>query len=231
MRLLRAFLVSLGILYETLGQQGMFLERYREQIQSYIMTGHAGGWHNCDIMTADSFSTEDTPQIAMNLDKLNTMNIKSAFSSSHCVLVNYNVRDFTELQTLINFGWAASDHVRIALVVKMTSGTNLGMVTNTTKLPFLIAAEVGQAKEQFLCPVVGEIDPRLDNVMCKLTYVSYKNKTLRILQFGLRPYFVMTSNGFFDGVNIRLMNVLMDKLDFMPKIIVPNSYLDGDNRV
>ena len=195
------------------------------------MTGHAGGWKNCDILSADSFSTEDTPQIAMDLDKLNTMNIKSAFASSHCVLVNYNVGDFSELQTLINFGWAAIDHVRIALVVKMASGTNLSMVTNTTKLPFLIAAELGQAKEQFLCPVVGEVDPRLDKVMCKLNYVSYKNKTLRIAQFGIIPSFVMTSNGFLDGINIRLMNVLVDKLDFMPKIIVPNSYLDGDNRV
>ena len=145
----------------TLGQQGMFLERYREQIQSYIMTGSAGGWKNCDIMSADSFSTEGTPQIAMDLDKINTMNIKHAFASSHCVLVNYHVGNTADFPTLIDFGLAAINHVRIALVIRMGPGISLDMTsltTNTTKLPFLVAAELEQGKEQFLCPVVGEIE-------------------------------------------------------------------------
>ena len=234
MRPLRAFLVSFGTLIMsdgTLGQQGMFLERYREQIQSYIMTGHAGGWKNCDIMSADSFSTEGTPQIAMDLDKINTMNIKHAFASSHCVLVNYKVGDAADLPALLAFGWAAINHVRIALVLKFGSGITLDMVANTTKLPFLVAADLKQGKEQFLCPVVGEIEPRLENSMCKPSYVSYENKTLRIAQMGIPPDFIITSSKVLDGLNIRLMKIIEHKLNAKAKIYVPRDPRSHDQMV
>ena len=233
MRLLKVFLVPLGALLfsdGTLGQKGMFLEKYGTQIQNYIMTGHAGGWQNCDILSANTFSVEGTPQISMALDKINAMNIKSAFASSQCVLVNYHVGGIADLQELIDFGWAAIDHVRIALVLKMGSGITLDMVTNATKLPFLVAAELRHSKEQFLCPVVGEMDPRLEQTMCKHSYVSYYNKTLRISQSGPPPDFIRTRNGL-DGINIRMMNTLGVKLNFKPQIIVPKSMLVGDELV
>ena len=59
--------------------QGMFLGKYRTQIQNYIMTGHGGGWQDCDILSANTFPAEGTPQISLDLDKINELNIKSAF--------------------------------------------------------------------------------------------------------------------------------------------------------
>ena len=233
MRLLKVFLVPLGALLfsdGTLGQQGMFLEKYGTQIQNYIMTGHAGGWQNCDILSANTFSAEGTPQVSMDLGKINAMNIKSAFAFSQCVLVNYHVGGIADLQALIDFGWAAIDHVRIALVLNMGSGITLDMVTNTTKLPFLVAAELRQAKEQFLCPVVGEMEPRLEQTICKPSHVSYNNKTLRISQLGTPPDFISTSNGL-DGINIRMMKILEDKLNFMSKIVVPKGFVVADELV
>ena len=34
--------------------QGMFLGKYRTQIQNYIMTGHGGGWQDCDILSSSA---------------------------------------------------------------------------------------------------------------------------------------------------------------------------------
>ena len=80
MRHIRAHLAPLGILLLSngaLGQQDMFLKKYRTQIQNYIMTGHAGGWQGCDTLSGNAFSTDGTPHISMELDKVNTMMIKS----------------------------------------------------------------------------------------------------------------------------------------------------------
>ena len=132
---------------------------------------------------------------------------------------------------LLNFGWKAVDYIRIAMVSRMGSHVTLDMLTNTTKLPFLVAAQLGQDVEQFLCPVVGEIEPRLERTMCKPSFVSYENKTLRIAQLGVTPDFIITRNKHLDGVNIRLMNILEDKLHFSARIVIPRSYHDADNMV
>ena len=100
----------------------------------------------------------------------------------------------------------------------MRLGLTLDMVTNTTKLPFLVATELGQAKEQFLCPVVGEVEPRLEQALCPASYVSYSYKTLRIGQIGIIPDFIFTNNGGFDGINIRLMDILQHRFNFISKI-------------
>ena len=128
---------------------------------------------------------------------------------------------------LLKFGMDAADYVRIAVVLKMRLGLTLDMVTNTTKLPFLVAAELGQAKEQFLCPVVGEVEPRLKQALCPASYVSYSYKTLRIGQLGITPDFIFTNNGDFDGINIKLINILKHKFNFMSEIIIPQSFQDA----
>ena len=79
-------------------------------------------------------------------------------------------------------------------MLKLAQGMTLSMAKNTTKLPFLIAAEVGD-KEQFMCPVVGESTPRLQDTKCDLSYISYKDKILRVGIFGgpqnfIRKYFI-----------------------------------------
>ena len=102
------------------------------------------------------------------------------------------------------------------------------MITNTTKLPFLIAAKLEQDKEQFLCPVVGEIKPLLEDKMCNPSYASYKNKRLNVALLGIPPYFMLTKTGQIDGTDIRLMRILEQKLNFKADIIIPQSYVDAE---
>ena len=184
MKLVRAFLLLEWVLILSDISRGedqeMFLDKYKDEIQEYIMTGHEKGWNNCDIMSAsaNTFSQEGQTKISMELDKIQTLNIKSAFASSSCLLVSYHVRSMDSFSTLLDFGWAAIQHIRLALVVKMNSGINLDMLSNTTKLPFLIAADLEEDKEQFICPIVGKMNPLRQEHMCKLSYVSYKKKRL-----------------------------------------------------
>ena len=79
-------------------------------------------------------------------------------------------------------------HKRAAFVIKMSSGMTLNMAPNITKLPFLVAAELEDGREQFLCPVVGEPEPFLQHSMCDHAYTSYKNKVIRVGVIGVPPY-------------------------------------------
>ena len=214
-----------------LGQkQNMFLDQYKETIQNYIMTGHEKGWNQCDILS-DSFSYEDTQQLSMDLYKIKTMNTKSTLASSQCLLVTYQVDSQASLSALLDFGLEAIHHVRLALVLKLKSGVTLDMATNTTKLPFLVASVSELAKEQFLCPVIGEREPRLEQEMCKPSYVSPQNKIIRITQLGVEPDFIFSSNGGHDGINIRIMKILREKFNFKSEIIVPDNFIAGDELV
>ena len=212
-------------------EQGKLFDRYKDKIQEYIMTGHEKGWKYCDILSANSFSHESEPHISMDLSKIKTLNIKKTFASSSCLLVNYHVSGNISLATLFDFGWAAIQHVRLALVVNMSSGITLDMITNTTKLPFLIAAELEQGREQFLCPIVGEINSILEENLCKPSYASFKKKRLRVALLGIPPYFMVTNTGQIDGTDIRLLRILEQKLNFGAEITVPQSYLEADTKV
>ena len=102
----------------------------------------------------------------------------------------------------------------------------------STKLPFLIAADLDQAqgKEQFLCPVLGQHEPRLEQEMCRPSYVSYKDKMLQFGIFGINPYFIATKNGI-DGTDVRLLQLLARALSFRPEVIPLNSYAAAINVV
>ena len=208
-----------------------FFGKYKDKIQEYIMTGHEKGWKYCDILSASPFSHESEPHISMDIYKIKTLNIKKAFAFSSCLLVSYHVSSNFSLANLIDFGWEAIQHVRLALVVKMSSGITLDMMTNATKLPFLIAAELEQGREQFLCPIVGEINPILEDTMCKPSYASFKQKRLRVALLGIPPYFMVTNTGQIDGTDIRLLRILEQKLNFGAEITVPQSYLEADTKV
>ena len=83
----------------------------------------------------------------------------------------------------------------------------------------VMEAELG--KEQFLCPVLGESVPRLDNAMCKPSYVSYETKTLRIALMGPPPEFILNRDKTIDGINIRLIEILRERLNFIEEIVIP----------
>ena len=205
MTIMRLFHLGLLIYAMAKGMEPReFFHKYKDHIQEYIMTGLENRWKNCDILSDYSTSYDEIKtHISINLDKINTLNIKKTFKSSSCLLINYDIGSQYSLKKLVDFGWEAHPHIRLALVIKMHSGITLDMITNTTKLPFLIAAKLEQDKEQFLCPVVGEIKPLLEEKMCNPSYASSKHKKLKVALIGIPPYFMFTKTGQIEGTDIR----------------------------
>ena len=77
---------------------------------------------------------------------------------------------------------------------------------------------------KFLCPVIGDNKSHIDPFMCKLSYVSYKYKSLKIGIVGIEPYLVPIKSGL-DGTDIRLLQMLSERLYFTPEIVTPSSFL------
>ena len=211
-------LISFGV-----NGQGQILKKYRRAIENYIMTGYETTWYNCDILSANGYTFEGVGQITMPLDNIRKIDMKSTISSAPCLLVNYDVRSKTNLLTLLEFGWSAVNHVRLALVLKLRSGISLKVATNTSNLPYLVAAEAESGTEQFLCPRVGHIKPLLVNKMCNSLYLDYKYRAIRIGLLGLLPDFALTSAGI-DGTQIRLIKIISERFKFQPHIKIPDSF-------
>ena len=95
----------------------------------------------------------------------------------------------------------------------------------------MIAAKLEQDKEQFLCPIVGEFTPLLEDDMCNPTYASSKNKKLKESLQGIPPHFMLTKTGQIDGTDIRLMRILEQKHNFKADIIIPESYDETETMV
>ena len=233
-------LVSLGTLLlqgKCMGQgERMLFDEYKEAIQNYIMTGHEKGWMQCDILS-DGISFEPgrqmhetTPYISMDMGKIKRLNMEEkahianmTFASSHCLLAIYNVESKASLSSILDFGKAAFSYVRLALVLKLNSGMTLDMLTNVTKLPFLVAAESNDRNRQFLCPVVGENEPRLELDICDPSYVLPINKTLRVGIWGSYPYAINTE--LHQGIDFDMLTMLAKKFKFNTKIIAPPTYI------
>ena len=178
------------------------------------MAGYENGWRDCDILSSVTGLGKDIPQIVMDWDKIKSLNVKSAFSSSHCLLVTYDVDSQDSLSSLVEFGRSAIQQVRLALVIRMRSGIYLDLV-NTTKLPFMVAGDMGNGRMQFMCPVVGEMEPRQQQSMCQQAYTSYRGKILRVALIGMEPSVVLTRKGI-DGSDKRLLDLMATALDFTP---------------
>ena len=165
----------------------MFLARHRDAIENFIMTGYGKGWKNCDMITdapqGHGF-LKSNPLFVMEVDHLKIFDISTSLSSSHCVLLSFYVYSNQSLSDLIEFGWTTIQHKRLALVLKMGPGLSLDMAANITKLPFVIATELWNGQPQFLCPVVGEAKPSLQDSICD---PSPKVTILRVGFFGLPP--------------------------------------------
>ena len=166
---------------------GLGLHKHITAIQEYIMAGYGDGWKHCDIMSSnfeEAGFDEDIPHFAVTQEKLLTIDLGSTLSSSHCILALYEVDTPQNLASIMEFGWKATQHKRIALILKMGSGMTLDQTINTTKLPFLVAAEMENEEERFICPLIGEVEPLLQEHMCDKSYISLEQKTLRIGMVG-----------------------------------------------
>ena len=177
----------------------MFVTNRRVAIEKYLMSGYGNGWKNCDILSDNLASQESglhntIPRVAMAMKKLKTVDLGATMSSSHCLLATYNIGSHQDLVYLMEFGWKAILFKRIALVLKMAPGLTLESKLNLTKLPFMVAAELENGDEQYICPVIGEVNPLQQDFMCRQSYVSYENKVLRVGVMGLRPYIVGEHN-------------------------------------
>ena len=176
----------------TCGQEhNSFLSKHHQSIESYIMNGYGKrSTYQCDLLNDNpqEESIKGKAHFVMDLDNMDKFDLSTNLLSSHCLLVFVHVNNNQSLAALVNFGWKVVQHKRAAIVVKMSSGMTLDMATNITKLPFLIAAELEDDKEQFLCPTVGEPEPSLQYSMCDLSHTSYKNKLIRVGIIGVPPY-------------------------------------------
>lgn len=169
----------------------MLLAKHMTALQEYIMAGYGDGWRDCDIFS-DNFEEavfyEDIPHFAITLEKLLTIDIGYTLSNSHCLLASYEVSTLQNLASVMEFGWKAIQHKRIAMILKMGSGLTLYNTLNMTKLPFPVAAEVEDGEEQFICPFIGEVEPILQEHMCDKSYVSLEKKILRIGMVGFELF-------------------------------------------
>ena len=212
------------------------LIKHKEGIQNYMMTGYGNKWEHCDRLSDNSYYSDNEPQITMNLEEMQTVNLKAAFAYSTCLLVHYDVSSRATLSALFEFGWKAINHVRLAMVVTMRSGVTLEMANNTSNLPFLVAAQLDDGKEQFLCPVVGEVKPHFGRSMCKQSFINYKNKKIRYGLVGYAPDVAIPKffgNGkiTLDGTTPSLLKMLAEKLTFYPIFDWTPSYYALFNKV
>ena len=227
------YFLALGAIFLPIGTNGQelsnFLARHEISLENFIMTGFGEGWRHCDILSATSIQDlgiSARPQIVLELEKLLTLDLSPLLSSPSCILVSYHVNGNQSLASLIKLGWENIQRKRIALVLKMGSGITLDMEADTEKLPFVVAAQLENGKEQFLCPVVGENKPYLSQNICAQSYASYKNKVLRVGMMGRPPFFKPGQTGV-DGIDFRLLNYLAAELEFIPKLTHPNGWDDS----
>ena len=221
---------------QSLGQNlGTILARQREQIQRYIMAGYGDGWSHCDVMSAGLHETKAgfqglSTQFANDFVMLSKLDINSMLSSSHCLLAAYHIKNKEGLSDILQFGQRVFRHKRIALIVTLEIGVTLRMANEISKVPFLVAAELKSGGEQFLCPIVGRLEPILQDSMCKEKYASYQYKKLRVGIFGAIPHLFIKGNGL-DGTDLRLIKLLAEKLKFVPDVKIPLTFEQGANMV
>ena len=184
-------LLSIAVLLFSTGIEGvelqMFMAKYKTALQDYIMAGYGGDWKHCDILSDKRDGADidvDIPHFTVTLENLPTIDPRSAFSSSHCLLASYEVNNVQKLASVIKFGWKAIQHKRIALILKMSSARPLTHSMNRTKLPFPVASGTETGEEHFICPLIGENEPILQKQMCEKSYVSLGKKTLRVGMVG-----------------------------------------------
>ena len=182
-------LLCIGVILLANEVHGLGLHKHTTAIQEYIMAGYGDGWKHCDILSANPEEAgfdEDIPHFAITLKKLLTIDIGSTLSSSNCILALYEVKTPQNLASIMEFGWKAIQYKRIALILKMSSGMTPYHTINTTGLPFLVAAEMENEEDLFICPLIGEVEPLLQAHMCEKSYISLEKKTLRIGMVGFQ---------------------------------------------
>ena len=79
--------------------------------------------------------------------------------------------------------------------------------------------------------MVGKSKPLLDVKMCSESFLDYKSKAVRIGLMGAPPDFVFTSTDLIDGVNMRLIKMMAERMKFKPEISISRSFESAFNQV
>ena len=169
METFRTLVFLLAVLLSSGAHGVMFMAKHRGALESYVMMGYGKGWNNCDIISDGSQGPDfldGGTHFVMEVDQFKNLDISTTLSLSQCVLMSYYVKSNESFSALIEFGWNVIQHKRLALALKMGSGLTLDMATNVTKLPFMVAAGLWNGLPQFLCPVAGESEPRIQDSIC-----------------------------------------------------------------
>ena len=67
--------------------------------------------------------------------------------------------------------------------------------------------------------------------MCSQSLVDHTQKELRIGLMGIPPDFVLTSKGTIEGVNVRMISMMAERLKFTPKIELAASFQKAHTQV
>ena len=115
----------------------------------------------------------------MDMERIETLDMSSLLSFSSCILIAAKADDHETISKLTQFGRSAVQHKRVAML--LTLGTNITLdAVNSTKMPYLIGAQLYNGNTQFLCPTPGFYEPIRSSVMCKQDYTSYKGREIKV---------------------------------------------------
>ena len=97
----------------------------------------------------------NVPQYAMAIEDLDSIDIKRSMANSYCLLLAATVTNSSMMPALIEFASrVVNKDRRIGMVLELGQGITLDLV-NSTRLPYIIAGQLEDGSEQFLCPTVG----------------------------------------------------------------------------
>ena len=194
---------------------GTFVAQHAKNIENYIMVGYGEGWKSCDLIsTSKSYQLLNSPNFVMDLDKIESIDIGSLLSSSTCVLIISLASDKETISRLVEFGQSAAQHKRIGMILKLDSSTYLRSI-NSTKIPYLLGAQMVGGRSQFLCPTTGSHRPIVESGMCPQTYTGYKGRYIRVgFHDGFRPYGFVNEGGNPDGIEARFMELVQEQMGF-----------------
>ena len=100
------------------------------------------------------------------------------------------------------------------MILKLDSSTSLKSV-NSTKIPYLLGAQMEDGKSQFLCPTTGSYGPTMESGMCPQTYTGYRHRYIRVgFHDFIRPYGFLNESSNPDGIEARFMELVQEKMTF-----------------
>ena len=212
-------LIVWQVICHTFGQDfRTFLEVHAKPIENYIMEGYGDGWTNCDLMSITPIPNQYFSMLrrhfVMDMERIKTLDMSSLLSFSSCLLIAAKADDHETISKITQFGRSTVQHKRVAML--LTLGTNITLdAVNSTKLPYLVGAQLSSGKTQFLCPTPGSYEPIRSSAMCKQDYISYKGREIKVGFHNFSyPYGYVRKDKPY-GIDGQFMELIQNKKNFI----------------